>query len=55
VADKSIQGKIVYDESSIVRDRVDELRIADGKPTHFSQKLDLKKGNRGDTPWPISV
>lgn len=55
VADKSIQGKIVNDKSPIVRYRVDELGIGNGKPPDFSQKLDFKKGNRGDTPRPISV
>jgi hypothetical protein len=55
VADKSIQRKVVNNKSSIVRYRVDELGIGNGKPPNFSQKLDFKKGNRGDTSRPISV
>jgi hypothetical protein len=49
------QRDVVDRESCVVHHCIRELRVTNGKPSDFGEKLDLQEGNRRDAPGAIPI
>jgi hypothetical protein len=55
MANKGRKWDVVNSESRVIHHCVRELRITNRQPADLSEKLDLQKGNRRDTPRAIPI